>query len=147
MWPHSIAHLQRLHVLGHLIEGRTAVCVDLMFMAHEISKENAPMGAHLTVWDFLLVQQIHEERTGYIQHIGSLLRREFGMDRNQCDGIVRRHFIKDGEQKSHSRRRQQQTFMGFPLLKNLNVEINGLVLMRCQSMERFFRKRGERSLF
>ena len=41
-----------MRVLGQLIEGRTAVRADLMFVAHEIRKENTPVGAHLAVGDF-----------------------------------------------------------------------------------------------
>jgi hypothetical protein len=42
-----------MRILGQLIEGRTAIRVDLVFVAHEIGEENAPVSAHLAVGDFV----------------------------------------------------------------------------------------------
>jgi hypothetical protein len=46
-----------MRILGQLIEGRTAIRVDLVFVAHEIGEENAPVGANLAVGDFSPLMQ------------------------------------------------------------------------------------------
>jgi len=43
--------------VGQLIEGRTTIRVDLVFVAHEIRKENTLMGANLAVGDFSPLMQ------------------------------------------------------------------------------------------
>jgi hypothetical protein len=46
-----------LRIVGQLIEDRTTIRVDLMFVAHEIREQNAPVGAHLAVEDFSPLMQ------------------------------------------------------------------------------------------
>jgi hypothetical protein len=42
-----------LRIVGQLIEDNTTIRIDLMFVAHEIREQNAPVGAHLAVGAFV----------------------------------------------------------------------------------------------
>lgn len=88
----SIALVELLRLLGQFIQRLRALGVDGLLIVHQILEQHPAMGADLAKQDFPLVEQADEEGAGNLEQVRRLLGGQFGMDRDQGDGVSAGHF-------------------------------------------------------
>ena len=92
--------------LGQFVEYLTTRPFGLAPVGENVFGPHSPVRANFSVWNFLLVEKLHEMRPRDIEQVSRLLRGQLGMDRHKCHRVAARHLLKDIKEQPHRDDRQ-----------------------------------------
>ncbi len=90
--PRSVPKVEFLSLASQLIKGRLALCRHALLVVHNVQKMNATMCAHLVESQITRFKLADEKWPAYAEDLGSLLRRQLSMHRNERHRIAGGHF-------------------------------------------------------
>lgn len=106
-----VAHVQVFGLTGQFLESGIPFRIDLLFVGSDVAQQYTPVGPDFLTSNLAGIQQLHEVGSGDIQHIGGLMRSEFGVHRHQRHGIAFGHLREQIEYQANRAGRQDNRLM------------------------------------
>src|SRR6266851_1086151 len=98
----SVPQPEPLRLGRQLIERRLLSCLFDALVGEQVGKANTTAGAYLAEGDLSPFEQAHEERTRYVEQVGCLLRRQFGVNGHDGHCVAVRHLRQDLDEQLES---------------------------------------------
>src|SRR5260370_29029646 len=114
-WLMLVSELQLLVDGGEFLQRLEAVPVHGLLVGHHVLERDTAMGAYLAVRDDTLFELLDEERTRDVEEIGRLLRREFGVNRDQRHGVALGHLRQNVVEQAGGGERNGNALLGLIL--------------------------------
>src|SRR5262245_52656404 len=97
----SVSHLELLALCGTPIEHLAAVRIDVLLESQNVLEADPAVRSHHAEGNLLLLKELNDERPRDVEKVGSLLRGELSVLRNDGDRATRRHILQNSLKKPH----------------------------------------------